>query len=71
MSKTSERRVVSYTACPCCSCWSLGVQANGRIVRHSMGWGSVERCKPPFVPAPICSGSGRFVNEAVEATGGE
>ena len=62
----SKRRVVSYTACPDCSCRSLGVQANGRIVRHSEGCGSVERVGPgtrqPLWRTTICKGSGKFVS---------
>lgn len=55
------RQVAEYIACPCCSYWSIGVQANGRIVRHSVGWGSVERPRNPmFVPAPICPASGKL-----------
>lgn len=59
------RRVVEYTACPSCSQWSIGVQANGRIVRHSMGCGSVEKVGPgtrrPKWRTTICPGSGQKV----------
>lgn len=59
------RRVVEYSACPECSCWSLGVQGNGRIVRHSEGFGSVEKVGPgtrhSLLRTTICRGSGAFV----------
>src|SRR5208282_4504236 len=48
-----------------CSCWSLGLQANGRIVRHSVSCGSVEKVGPgtrrPLLRTVICKGSGKFV----------
>ncbi|NOS81102.1 MAG: hypothetical protein HOP32_05910 [Nitrospira sp.] len=63
---SSRRTVVRYTACPNCSQWSIGVQANGRIVRHSMGCGSVETVGPgtrrPLWRTTICAGSGTLVN---------
>lgn len=64
----SLRRVIEYTACPHCSCWSLGVQANGRLVRHTMGIGYVERVGPGtrypyFRPGKICPGSGKLVRK--------
>ena len=60
------RRIVEYTACPDCDWWSVGVQANRRIVRHTKGHGSVERVGPgtrypQFRPGPICPGSGKLV----------
>jgi hypothetical protein len=51
----SPRRVVDYTSCPHCDYWSIGVQANGRIVRHTIGMGSV--VKPPHLKE-IYKGSG-------------
>ena len=58
------RRVVAYTSCPECTCGSLGVQANGRIVRHSIGFGSVEKVGPgtchPSWRTTICKGSGQL-----------
>jgi hypothetical protein len=57
-------KVVSYTSCPECSC-SLGVQANGKIVRHSIGFGFVEKVGPgtrhPRFRTTICKGSGMKV----------
>lgn len=57
----TDRRVVKYAPCPECACWSLGVQANGRLVRHSVGMGSVERLprNSPLISPPICKGSGK------------
>lgn len=54
-------KVVRYSSCPDCTCWSLGVRADGRFVRHSISCGSVERLRPgsPFRPTPICAGSGK------------
>lgn len=59
------RRVVEYTSCPDCDCWSIGVQGNGRIVRHSIAFGYVEKVGPgtchPNWRTTICKGSGKFV----------
>jgi len=65
-------KVVEYGACPECDCWSLGIQANGRIVRHSIGRGSVERLSPGscLTPAPICKGSGAKVRSRKESEHG-
>jgi len=64
------RRVVAYVSCPECPCWSLGLQANGRLVRHSIGYGAVEKCGPgtrhPSWRTTICKGSGRRVREPIE-----
>lgn len=64
--KVKPWKVVRYTACPECPCWSLGVQANGRIVRHSVGFGSVEKVGPgtrhPMFRTTICKGSGQRVS---------
>jgi hypothetical protein len=63
----NPKKVVAYTACPKCSCWSLGLQANGRIVRHSIGFGSVEKVgagtRHPQWRTVICKGSGMLVRE--------
>jgi len=65
--QASPRKVVAYTACPDCNCWSLGLQANGRIVRHSIGFGSVEKVGPgtrhPHFRTTICKGSGKYVGK--------
>ena len=65
--KKRSRRVVSYTSCPDCDCMSLGVLDNGRIVRHSISFGSVEKVGPgtrrPNWQTTICKGSGRKVEE--------
>lgn len=56
--------VVGYVSCPKCDNWSVGVQMNGRIVRHTEGFGYVERFPPnvPFRPGPLCKGSGMKVD---------
>jgi hypothetical protein len=59
-------KVVRYSDCPECNTSSVGVQKNGRIVRHSMSFGSVERLSPAqlrrgFINTPVCKGSGFFV----------
>lgn len=56
----SPRRVVEYAHCGFCDCMSLGVQANGRLVRHTMGLGSVVKVKPPR-SKDICPYSGRKI----------
>lgn len=63
MSRFNGRRRRRYSACPDCVCWSILVQPNGRIVRHTQGFGYVERFPPghPFRPGPICKGSGALV----------
>jgi len=67
VAKVWRRSVVSYTSCPDCPCWSLGVLGNGRIVRHSIGCGSVEKVGPgtnhPTWRTTICSGSGKLVSD--------
>lgn len=67
------RRVVSYTSCPHCQSWSIGVQANGRIVRHSVGFESVEKVGPgtrhPTWRTVICKGSGYLVSGKKTANG--
>lgn len=61
------RRISHYTSCPKCSCPSLAVLKNGRIVRHSIGFGSVEKVGPgtryPQFRTTICEGSGLKVVE--------
>lgn len=61
----NPRHVVRYTSCPDCRCGSLGVQRNGRMVRHSIGFGSVEKVGPgtrrPRWRTIICTGSGKKV----------
>jgi hypothetical protein len=51
------RRIVGYVSCPECPNWSCGLQANGRLVRHSSDFGYVVR-EPGF---RICKGSGKRV----------
>jgi hypothetical protein len=67
-------KVVEYASCPDCTCWSVGVQANGKIVRHSVGFGSVEKVGPgtrhPTWVTTICKGSGKRVREPKKAGGG-
>ena len=61
-------KVVEYASCPDCPCGSLGVQADGRLVRHSTGFGYVERVGPgtrhPTWLTTICKGSGKRVRES-------
>jgi hypothetical protein len=63
-------KVVAYASCPDCPCGSLAVQANGKLVRHSVGFGYVERVGPgtrhPTWKTIICEGSGKRVREPVQ-----
>lgn len=63
------RRVRRYDACPDCASWSIRIEENGRVARHSVGFGYVERFPPghPFRPGPICTGSGALVLEPLKA----
>lgn len=63
MGRFNRRRQRRYSACPKCTCWSILVQPNGRVVRHSVGFGYVERFPAghPFKPGPVCEGSGALV----------
>jgi hypothetical protein len=61
--------VVSWRPCPECDGGGLGcvgVQANGRLVRHSVGMGYVERVGPgtyhPNWTTVVCKSSGRKVS---------
>lgn len=69
---TSPRRIVEYGPCPDCTCWSCGIQANGRLTRHSVGVGYVEKVGPgtryPFFRTTICPGSGKRVRPALPNT---
>lgn len=60
-----------YTACPKCAAPSLRVEENGRICRHTEGLGSVEHYPKghPFIPGPLCKGSGLQVMEPVLSPG--
>jgi hypothetical protein len=60
----SRQRVVLYSSCPECNA-SISVQANGRIVRHSFGFGYVERVNR-LTRTRICKGSGRKIHTAAE-----
>jgi hypothetical protein len=57
------RRVRRYTACSQCKCCSLRVEESGRVCRHTIGCGSVERFPLGhlFVAGPLCKGSGEKV----------
>lgn len=70
MIKTRSRRAVAYTSCPDCPWWSVGVQANGRIVRHTTNLGYVEKVGPgtrhPGFRATLCKGSGKKIKFAQE-----
>lgn len=61
MERSLSRRVVEYTSCSTCQA-SVGIQANGRIVRHSFGFGYAEKVGPgtahPSWKTTICKGSG-------------
>lgn len=61
--RVNKRRVRRYESCPDCDRWSIRVEENGRICRHSVGFGYVERFPPghPFTPTPVCIGSGKKV----------
>lgn len=50
-----RRRIVRYIACPDCTRDSIGVQGDGRIVRHSFGFGGVDKVGWTI----ICTGSGK------------
>ncbi len=53
-------KVVSYASCWCCPSWSLGVRADGRFVRHSPSFGSVERSRAVRLGVfrtTVCKGS--------------
>ena len=59
---TRPYHVVSYTSCPECDSWSIGVRADGRIVRHSIGCGSVGQLSKAQIAVgmkrgTICAGS--------------
>jgi hypothetical protein len=60
MGRFNRRRVRRYTACPECTMWSIRVEENGRICRHSRGFGYVERFPPGsrMRATPVCKGSG-------------
>lgn len=67
--------VVEYASCPFCNAWSIGVQANGRIVRHSIGFGYVEKVGPgtrhPLWRTTICErGSGYLLRPHDAQPGG-
>lgn len=73
MRRLNRRRVRRYQSCPECTCWSLRVEENGRICRHSRGLGYVERFPPGspgarrgWRPTPVCKGSGQKVLDAVK-----
>lgn len=57
--KPRRRHKKRYTACSKCSCWSLRVEENGKVCRHTIGFGYVENYPPthPFRNGPICKGS--------------
>lgn len=58
------RRVAEYVACPACACASLGLQVNGRVVRHSVGFGSVEpraMLERRGWRTTVCKGSGALL----------
>lgn len=58
---TQPYHVVAYTSCPYCGHGSLGLRKDGKIVRHSVGFGSVEKVGPgtrhPNLITRICEGS--------------
>jgi hypothetical protein len=65
MGRFNRRRTRRYGACPECTTWSILIQPNGRVVRHTIGFGYVERFPPnhPFRPGKVCKGSGALVLE--------
>ena len=72
VARPNRRRVRRYSACPHCSCWSIRVEENGRVCRHTVGFGYVERFPPghPFKAGPVCPGSGVKVAEPITTNGG-
>ncbi len=71
--RKARRRARRYTSCPDCSCWSIRVEENGRICRHTAGFGYVERFPPGhyFKAGPICKGSGKLVMHPLTPAGRE
>lgn len=57
--RTKPWHVVFWANCPGCDCGSIGVQLDGRIVRHSPGGGYV--VKNYRCPPDICVASGRRI----------
>lgn len=49
-------RAIVYVSCPLCGCGSVATRVDGRIARHSVGCGSVERVRPPMATV-VCRGS--------------
>lgn len=62
------RRIRRYGACPNCTKSSIRIEENGRVARHTEGFGYVERFPPghPYRPGPICTGSGTKQMERVD-----
>lgn len=62
--------VVEYTTCPKCRAMSVGVQRDGKLVRHSISFGSVEKVGPgtrhPKWRTTICEGSGLQMRKEVD-----
>lgn len=54
---------VKYIDCPCCNWASIGVNRFGKIVRHSINMGYVERGRSRF-KSTICKASGKTEEEA-------
>lgn len=60
-----------YGVCPKCTVFSIRIEPNGKLPRHSIDFGSVEKVGPgtrhPLWRTTICEGSGMKVAEAVDA----
>jgi len=54
---------IGYAACSRCSAISVAVRRTGRLVRHSVAWGSVDISKQ----RPICPGSGEMATEPIRS----
>lgn len=68
-----RRRIRRYESCPVCGHCGLRVEENGRICRHSFGFGCVEKVGPgtrwPKFVTTICTGSGMKILKSVKAKG--
>lgn len=58
-----RRRVRRYAYCQSCGA-APRVEENGKMCRHTVGFGYAEWFPPghPFKPGPICAGSGKKID---------
>ena len=63
-------RLRRYGICPKCDVMSIRIEPNGKLPRHSIGFGSVEKVGPgtryPMFRTTICKGSGLKVSEVLQ-----